>query len=812
MSLKRITCTCLALFVTTLALAAETPGPKAVTVFAATSLTNVLQQLGKEFTAATGVPVRFSFAASSVLARQIEAGAGADVFFSADQEWMDYLEQRGLIQKSTRRNVVGNRLALIAPTDSTLDLKIEPGFAIVAALGAGRLATADPDSVPVGRYAKQALTTLGVWPDLADRLVRAEDVRHALMFVARGEVPLGIVYATDAKVEKRVRVVDIFPASTHTPITYPMALLSNANPAATRFAEFVRGDVARAAFESFGFVAPALKELQRWIFDRVAALVCTLLMAGTLAVTTANAATNDAVTKQIESLRQMVERQQAQLDAQRQQLDAQRAELDVLKGKEASAAAGAAAGPTNADAKRIDALEQQVAQAKIAAQEAPGTKFSNGRLTETTADGRSSIAVRANVQLDAGHYDQDSPGTLATDFRRGSVGAGSRENDAARDLSDGAYFRRARFGVEGVIARDFNYRFLAEFGGSGTEGAGRINDAYIAYTGFAPLTFQIGAFSPPANMADGIATEDLLFIERATPAELSRSLGGADGRLGFGVRSGGPRWMGALTYTSRTVGDAETFDSQRALVGRLGGLVLANPDYNVHLGVNGTYVISAAQSALSGASQYGLRFRDRPELRVDSTRLIDTGNIEADGGYAAGIEFAANWKSFLLQGENYWYGVERRISNLPDPDFSGYYVEASWIPTGETRRYVSANGAFQGPRPRVPFDGKGGWGAWELALRYSNMDLNFREGLDGTAAPADSVRGGDQSVLAAGINWYLNGNIKFMLDYMHVEVDRLNPASATNPTPFGTSPATPPFGVQIGQDLNIYALRSQFSF
>jgi len=255
MYFRRIVLSCLALFAATLASGSEPAGPKPVTVFAATSLTNVLQQLGKEFTRATGVPLRFSFAASSVLARQIEAGAGADVFFSADQEWMDYLEQRGLIQKSTRHNVVGNRLVLIAPTDSTVNLRIEPGFAIVAALGEGRLATADPDSVPVGRYAKQALTTLGVWPDLSDRLVRAEDVRHALMFVARGEVPLGIVYATDAKAENRVRVVDTFPANTHLPITYPMALLSKANPGATQFAEFIRGDVARAAFESFGFIA-----------------------------------------------------------------------------------------------------------------------------------------------------------------------------------------------------------------------------------------------------------------------------------------------------------------------------------------------------------------------------------------------------------------------------------------------------------------------------------------------------------------------------------------------------------------------------
>jgi molybdate transport system substrate-binding protein len=225
-----------------------------VTVFAAASLTNVLQQLGDEYTRSTGVPVRLSFAASSVLARQIESGAGADVFFSADQEWMDYLEQRGRIQKSSRRNVLGNRLALIAPGDSTQQLKIAPGFPLAQALGSGRLATGDPDSVPVGRYAKSALTSLGVWNEVANRLVRAEDVRHALMFVARGEVPFGIVYETDARVEKQVRVVDIFPAETHPPITYPIALTAGANVEAQKFLDFLRSATGRAAFEKFGFV------------------------------------------------------------------------------------------------------------------------------------------------------------------------------------------------------------------------------------------------------------------------------------------------------------------------------------------------------------------------------------------------------------------------------------------------------------------------------------------------------------------------------------------------------------------------------
>jgi molybdate transport system substrate-binding protein len=236
----------------TVATGAE-PAPRPVTVFAAASLTDALEQLGDEFTRSTGVKVRFSFAASSVLARQIEAGAGADMFFSADQEWMDYLQQRGLIREATRGKLLGNRLVLIAPAGSTLQLKITPGFALLSALGGRRLAMGDPDSVPVGRYAKGALASLGVWRDVEDRLVRAEDARHALMFVARGEVPLGIVYASDARIDPDVRVIDVFPTASHPPIIYPVALTRGASAEAARFLDFVQGPAGRAAFADRGF-------------------------------------------------------------------------------------------------------------------------------------------------------------------------------------------------------------------------------------------------------------------------------------------------------------------------------------------------------------------------------------------------------------------------------------------------------------------------------------------------------------------------------------------------------------------------------
>jgi molybdate transport system substrate-binding protein len=232
---------------------AAEPDPPPIVVFAAASLTNVLQELGDGYTRQTSVPVKFSFAASSAVARQIENGAPADIFFSADQEWMDYLQTRRLIQPESRHDIVGNRLVLIAPADSLIELKIEPRFPLLTALGKGRLAAGDPDSVPAGRYAREALTALGIWNEVSDRLTRSDSVRSALAFVDRGEAPLGIVYETDARIDKGVRVVDVFPADSHAPIVYPVALTTAARPAAAKFIAFVRGPAGALVFKQYGF-------------------------------------------------------------------------------------------------------------------------------------------------------------------------------------------------------------------------------------------------------------------------------------------------------------------------------------------------------------------------------------------------------------------------------------------------------------------------------------------------------------------------------------------------------------------------------
>ncbi len=226
-----------------------------VTVFAAASTTNALTEIGRMFTAKTGNPVRSSFASSSVLAKQVEQGAPANVFVSADTKWVDYLDSRKLLAPGSRQDLLGNDLVLIAPLDSKLShLALAKDTDLAALLDGGRLAVGDPDHVPVGIYAKQALQAMGQWPALEPRLARAESVRAGLALVERGEAPLGIVYGTDAAISTKVKVVGVFPADLHDRIVYPVALVAgNDTPAAKAFLAYLSSPEAKAVFVKYGF-------------------------------------------------------------------------------------------------------------------------------------------------------------------------------------------------------------------------------------------------------------------------------------------------------------------------------------------------------------------------------------------------------------------------------------------------------------------------------------------------------------------------------------------------------------------------------
>ena len=225
-----------------------------VVVFAAASMTHAMQALAARFTADTGVAVVPSFAGSAALARQIDHGAPADLFISANARWMDFLATRGRIDAESRCDLVRNRLVLIAPRDSALTLRIVPGFALAAAIDGGRLALGDPDHVPAGLYGTQALKALGVWPAIESLVVRSADVRAAMALVARGEAAAGVVYATDAAASDRVRIVAAFPPTSHDPIVYPIARVAGSeNPAAVAFFAFLVSDEGRVVLAEFGF-------------------------------------------------------------------------------------------------------------------------------------------------------------------------------------------------------------------------------------------------------------------------------------------------------------------------------------------------------------------------------------------------------------------------------------------------------------------------------------------------------------------------------------------------------------------------------
>ena len=253
-SVARLTTACIALVLTLAAGMASTYGQGTdLLVFAAASLKNALDDVNAQYLKDTGRRVVVSYAASPALAKQIEAKAPADVFISADLDWMDYLAQRRLIKPETRANLLGNKLVLIGPA-SAREVTIAQNFPLATLLGNGRLAMADPDAVPAGKYGKAALEQLGVWASVQRKVARAENVRAALALVSRGEAPYGIVYQTDAAADTKVKIVGAFPEDTYPPITYPVAAVATStNPTGPAYLTYLRSGAARALFERQGF-------------------------------------------------------------------------------------------------------------------------------------------------------------------------------------------------------------------------------------------------------------------------------------------------------------------------------------------------------------------------------------------------------------------------------------------------------------------------------------------------------------------------------------------------------------------------------
>jgi phosphate-selective porin OprO/OprP len=307
-------------------------------------------------------------------------------------------------------------------------------------------------------------------------------------------------------------------------------------------------------------------------------------------------------------------------------------------------------------------------------------------------------------------------------------------------------------------------------------------------------------------------------MERSVVEDLARGLAAGDTRLGAQVYGWGDNWLISAAVTGRTIGVLntgtatavpQTWGDQVGFVGRVAVVPFHGADWLVQVGAHGSYVDRPANTAGPGTNGLTplngrvVAFSNTQQLRVDGTKLINTGNIDASHADTAGVELAAQKANFVVQGEYESFGVSR-TDIASNPNFAGYYIEGVWGITGEPRTYNHQTAAFDAPMPLHPFSWDNGtWGAFEFGIRYSDMDLNYHAGAPGTAPTATAIRGGEEQNVSLDLNWYPNSVMKFMLDYEHVHIIRLSPNAAVYSTPTGA---------QIGQTYDALALRSQFSF
>ena len=463
---------------------------------------------------------------------------------------------------------------------------------------------------------------------------------------------------------------------------------------------------------------------------------------------------------------------------------------------------------------------EQLQDVRQTAAAAPLISFPNGRPTFATADGNFTASLRGVLQFDTAAYFQGAAGPITTDLRRDGPALGTSGIDAAhaRNLKDGVLWRRARIGIDGTAWKNFDYRLLFDFAGAGVENAGQLYEGWAQYSGLKPLHFRVGAFSPEDGLEDQGSTNGMPFLERPGASDVARNLAAGDTRTAAEVFANGDRWLISGAVTGRAIGvintgtaaaTPQTFDDQLGVVGRGAIAPLHGPDWMVLLGAHGSYVIhppnvsGPSANGVTPITSYQVRLRDTPELRVDGTQFIDTGAINARNASEVGLEFAAQRQNLFLQSEVESFHVGRS-DGLTDPTFFGWYVEGTWVVTGEARKYNAGTAAFDAPAVAHPFNPDGsGWGALELALRYSDMNLNFHAGAPASAPRADAIRGGDQQVVSFGVNWYLNPVFRVMFDVDQVHIDRLSPNAAAYATPVGA---------QIGQSFTAVAVRTQAAF
>jgi phosphate-selective porin OprO and OprP len=399
---------------------------------------------------------------------------------------------------------------------------------------------------------------------------------------------------------------------------------------------------------------------------------------------------------------------------------------------------------------------------QLAAQNKVG--LDNARLTVTSPNGAFSLSLRALVQFDVGYFAQG-------------------RNPPGVDLNSGTNFRRAQLGFQGTAFRDWSYNFLYDFGGYGAENRGYIYNAYIEYDGLKPVFFRIGAYTPPEGQEDQTGSGDLFFPERAASVDVARNLAGAPSREAASIYAQGDSYLVSLSYTGKKTTDntstgaaVGTFDAQQSLIGRAAYLAVATPEAKWLVEGHITEVLKLADPTASTAPVANvIRFSNGPEVAVDASKTVDTGNIDAKGVREFGFETAGTYDRFYGQGGWFRYEVERRTA-VPSPHFNGWYAFLTYSLTGEQHAYDPTTASFRNLRPTKPLGSPGGWGAWEVTARYSDIDLDFQPF---ATAAAGGIAGGKQDVWTLGLNWYPNAVIKFQLNYDNIKVGHIN-APATD--------------------------------
>lgn len=433
-------------------------------------------------------------------------------------------------------------------------------------------------------------------------------------------------------------------------------------------------------------------------------------------------------------------------------------------------------GKSQADHSRLSTLEQNFNDTSWS--------FDNARPTVKSGDGRFTMAIRVRFQFDDANFMQDDPTSLH-----------AHSPLAVADLSSGAVVRRAFFGVEGKAFNDFWYEF--RFNGGGSNGGGTNNGegdplvslARVAYVGIDHFELNVGVIEPAFMFEGTTSSGQLMFLERPEIDNIAAdSFGAGDARRGIEVRfqkdsaiMPGDNLILNAAYTGgktgSTTGHGPNGDEQTQLLGRASYRFWNDGASNAAIGASGATTLS------DGGGVSGIQLQDRPEIRVDGSRLISTGSISARHAYMYAFDAGFNIDNFFLGGEYADFNVRRNATGLlaaDTPNFSGWYVEGSWVITGEPKSYtVSATnnevGGFGAPKVASPFSWKGdSWGAWELTARYSDTDLNWRDLFAGSATQQAGINGGDERIVALGVNWYLNNNVKLQLNDLITNVDKFS--------------------------------------